>query len=86
MTDKNTDKRIFDDFKEVSCNDCEHYWDTSCDGVPEGSGRVCNSFKATRSVILPAKLERLERRLEWLIRVSAVTAVGMVILILVLTL
>lgn len=78
--------KIFEDYPDVSCNECAEYWSDTCDGTPKGSTRLCNSFKATRSVILPAKLERLERRLDWLIRVSAVTAVGMVILILALTL
>jgi hypothetical protein len=85
VTDK-TEKKIFDDFQEVSCNDCEHYWDTSCDGVPEGSKRLCNGFKATRSVILPAKIERLEKGLQRLTGACAVMAIGLVILALVVTL
>ena len=53
-------KRVFDDFPTVDCNECEHYWTNSCDGVPKGANRSCNSFKATRSVVIPKKIERLE--------------------------
>ena len=54
----------FDDYTEVNCNDCGRYWDNSCDGAPVGSQRVCNSFLATRSIVIPAQIKSLEKRLE----------------------
>ena len=64
MSDKPSDKpKVFDDFYEVDCNECECWWTNTCDGVPKGANRSCNSFKATRSVVIPAKIERLESRL-----------------------
>ena len=59
------DKR-FEDWPKVDCNDCVSYWDDSCDGVPQGLERPCNSFKATRSIVIPAKIKELERRFNWL--------------------
>ena len=51
--------KVFSEW-DVDCNDCKHYWDDSCDACSEGSRRLCNSFVATRRVVLPAKIERLE--------------------------
>lgn len=52
----------FEDWEEVDCNDCSHYWDSSCDGASKGSRVGCNSFLATRSVVIPEKIKYLERR------------------------
>lgn len=52
----------FEDWEEVDCNECSHYWDSSCDGASKGSKVACNSFSATRSVVIPAKLNALENR------------------------
>lgn len=60
-----TPKR-FEDWDKVDCNECAKYWDSSCDGVSKGSQRPCNSFLATREIVIPAKLKKLERRVEWL--------------------
>ena len=63
------ERKIFDDFPKVDCNECAHYWDSSCDGVKtpeEGSQRLCTSFLATRSVVIPAQIEALQRALKWL--------------------
>lgn len=62
-----TPKR-FEDWEKVDCNDCSHYWDSSCDGASKGSKVGCNSFSATRSVVIPEKINHLEKRvkqLEW---------------------
>ena len=80
-------KKRFEDWEDVDCNQCERYWDNSCDGVPlKGSRRVCTAFSATRSVIIPLQIKRLERRLEGLTAASAIMAAAIVILILVVTL
>ena len=71
--------KIFDEFPTVDCNNCNHYWDNSCDSpktLIKGSTTLCNSFKATRSVIIPLKLERLERALKWLL--ACVVILGVV--------
>jgi len=59
-----TSKR-FDDW-EVDCNECSHYWDNSCDGASKGSRIDCNSFLATRSIVIPERLNYLEKRVKWL--------------------
>lgn len=56
----------FEDWEDVDCNECERYWDSSCDGVSKGSYKPCNSFLATRSVVIPAKIKALEGRVRWL--------------------
>lgn len=72
------DKR-FEDWPKVDCNECESYWDSSCDGVPKGLERPCNSFKATREVVIPAKLKSLENSFKWL-RISLIlTNIALVI-------
>lgn len=63
-----TPKR-FEDWEEVDCNDCSHYWDSSCDGVSKGSRVGCNSYLATRSVVIPRQMKKLETSvyfLEWM--------------------
>lgn len=52
----------FEDYPTVDCNDCQEYWNDTCDGVPQGSQRPCNSFKATRSIVIPARIKNLEKR------------------------
>ena len=65
----------FDDWPKVDCNECARYWDNSCDGVncntnsdksSTGYTRLCNSFLATRSVVIPAKIKDLERSVKGL--------------------
>ena len=59
-------KSKFDNWSDVKdCNDCEHYWNKLCDGVPEGSERRCTAFKATRSVDIPAEINALRQTLKW---------------------
>jgi hypothetical protein len=60
---------------EVDCNDCARYWDSSCDGV-QAHSKPCNSFQATRSVILPAELDALRDALTGL--TTAVAFIGLV--------
>lgn len=60
------ESKRFEDWEEVDCNDCSHYWDSSCDGVSKGSRVGCNSYLATRSVVIPAKINALENRVKWL--------------------
>ena len=61
-----SDRKIFEDFSEVDCNECEHWWMNQCDGASKGSRIGCNSFLATRSVVIPARIETLEKSIKWL--------------------
>ena len=61
----------FEDWEEVDCNDCSHYWDSSCDGASKGSRVGCNSFLATRKVVIPEKINALEKRVKTLTRIVA---------------
>ena len=56
-----TTKR-FEDWEKVDCNECARYWDSSCDGVSKGSQKQCNSFLATRSIVIPHRIKKLQRR------------------------
>ncbi len=75
----NNSSKIFDEFPTVDCNECANYWDNSCDSpktLIKGSVTPCNSFLATRSVVIPLKLERLEKAFKWL--VACVVILGVV--------
>ena len=81
------EKKIFDDFPKVDCNECGHYWTSACDGVKptvNGSEKRCTSFIATRSVIIPAQIDALKTRLKWLY--GAVILQGLCFIILCLSL
>ena len=54
-----SEPKRFEEWTKVDCNECANYWNDSCDGS-QGSEKPCNSFLASRSVILPAKIKRLE--------------------------
>lgn len=49
----------FEEWCEVDCNQCARYWDSSCDGAKEK--RICQSFLATREVVIPAQIKRLTK-------------------------
>ena len=61
-----SDEKRFAEWEEVDCNDCSHYWDSSCDGASKGSRIGCNSYLATRSAVVPHQIKKLERRVFWL--------------------
>lgn len=75
------DKR-FDDWLEVDCNQCSHYWDNSCDGVRshvKGCRKPCNAFLATRSIEIPQEINRLKRafkRALWALAILGVSTVA----------
>lgn len=54
--------KIFDDYN-VDCNDCQRYWNDQCDGVKQGSTRLCKEFLATRRTNIPDQIEKLSQRL-----------------------
>ena len=51
--------KVFDDY-EVNCNECQSYWDSSCDGVPLDKKRNCTSFIATRTTDIPKQIAQLK--------------------------
>lgn len=53
------ESKRFEDWTDVDCNDCARYWDSSCDGVSKESKRQCNSFLATRRIVIPEQLKTL---------------------------
>lgn len=61
-----SEQKRFGEWEDVSCNECARYWDSSCDGVKEGTKKVCHCFVASRQVTIPAKLEALEKRVKWI--------------------
>ena len=61
-----SDAKRFEGWDTVDCNECARYWDSSCDGVLTGSTKPCNSFLATRSVVIPSQIKRLKKQVNWL--------------------
>lgn len=58
----------FDEWDEiVDCNDCQHYYDNTCDGVSKGSTRLCKQFKAVRGINMPEEIKSLQNGLKSLI-------------------
>lgn len=59
-----SNSKRFDEWTEVDCNECEHWWTSSCDGAKKDTKVPCNSFKATRSVVIPLQIKELDKRLQ----------------------
>ena len=82
----NTDKKsptIFEEWVEVECEQCERWWLNQCDGCRDsvkGSKTPCNSFLATRSVIIPEQINALKKEIKWL-KTALIFLSGIVLLI-----
>lgn len=76
----NEQKKIFEDFPTVDCNECESYYLNQCDGVVRGSERLCTAFIATRRVNIPQQIKWLKTRLKWLVVALSVAATWLLIL------
>lgn len=61
-----SESKRFEDWEEVDCNDCSHYWDSSCDGVPKDKKRNCTSYLATRNIVIPLQIKALRNHIRWL--------------------
>lgn len=72
-----TNTKIFDDY-EVDCNECTHYWDSSCDGVPVNIRKDCSSFIATRTYDIPNQIKSLYTSLKSLQGYSLITGIILV--------
>ena len=68
----------FEDWRDVDCNECSHYWQDQCDGASKGSSIACNSFSATRKVVIPERLKALEKQVESM-RVGNIIIAGVVL-------
>lgn len=63
MSDKTNKPKIFEDWEEVDCNNCERYWLNQCDGAKthgKGSNLRCTSFLATRNIVIPEQIKALQ--------------------------
>lgn len=57
-------EKIFEDWEEVDCNECERWWLNQCDGAKthgKGSKLTCTSFLATRKVVIPLQIKALQK-------------------------
>lgn len=59
--------KFFDEYY-VDCVECQHYWNDSCDGVPDATERQCTSFVATLSINVPKQIKALKLQNKWLVR------------------
>lgn len=60
------ENKIFEEWEDVDCNQCEHYYTNTCDGVQKGKKRTCSAFKASRGIVIPEEIRMLKTRLKWL--------------------
>ena len=81
-TNQDEDKKIFDTY-EVHCEECQHYWDDSCEGTRVGSYKPCTAFVATKRIDLPSRVQKLEKWLKHVLR--SILLVDIVIIIHLLT-
>lgn len=61
------EQKRFEEWEQVNCNECARWWDSSCDGVCKGDKKVCMSYVATRSVVIPAQIKRLTKVVKGLV-------------------
>jgi hypothetical protein len=54
-------QKVFDDFKEVDCEECESWQLNQCDGVHVGSQRSCTAYKAVRRLNTPQQIKALQK-------------------------
>lgn len=69
--------KVFDEFYRVNCNECARYWDSSCDGT--NIEKPCNSYMATRDVVIPAQIEDLRVRVKLVAIALIVHLIGNII-------
>ena len=77
-----SEPKRFDSWTEVDCNDCAHYWDSSCDGVrclANAPKKLCQSFLPTRSVVIPLQIKAILGHLKWLYGMIILEAIAIVI-------
>lgn len=73
------DKKIFD-LEPIACEDCERYWDSSCDGHKNEA--PCKSFKAALKYDIPQRLKTVEYKVNELRKsdiLQIITDIGILI-------
>jgi hypothetical protein len=73
-------QKVFDDFKEVDCEECESWQLNQCDGVPVGSQRSCTAYKAVRRLNTPLQIKALQKGYKDLTRASIINSVAIILL------
>ena len=76
----NPKQKVFDDFKEVDCEECESWQLNQCDGVPVGSQRSCTAYKAVRRLNTPLQIKALQKGYKDLTRASIINSVAIILL------
>lgn len=61
INQKENKKKVFDDY-DALCDDCQHYWNSVCDGVKVGSNKMCSSFKVIKKLDYGKRIEEIERK------------------------
>jgi hypothetical protein len=73
-------QKVFDDFKEVDCEECESWQLNQCDGVPVGSQRSCTAYKAVRRLNTPLQIKMLQKGYKELRKASIINSVAIILL------
>ncbi len=76
----NPKQKVFDDFKEVDCEECESWQLNQCDGVPVGSQRSCTAYKAVRRLNTPLQIKALQKGYKDLRTASIINSVAIILL------
>ena len=76
----NPKQKVFDDFKEVDCEECESWQLNQCDGVPVGSQRSCTAYKAVRRLNTPQQIKALQKGCKELKKASIINSVAIILL------
>lgn len=85
MKEQNTNlkQKVFDDFKEVDCEECQCWQLDQCDGVPVGSERSCTAYKAVRRLNTPLQIKALQKGYKDLRTASILNSIGIIALALI---
>lgn len=68
-------KKLFE-FLPPECESCQHYWNSTCDGIVCDSNNKCKSYNAIRSSSIEQKLNRL-----WTFElVATIVSLGLIML------
>lgn len=76
----NPKQKVFDDFKEVDCEECQCWQLDQCDGVPVGSERFCTAYKAVRRLNTPQQIKALQKGCKELTRASKINSICIILL------
>lgn len=74
-------QRFDEEWYSTPCQDCTHWWDSSCDGALQAPTSDCKSFSPTRSVTIPLEIKRLKMLVYSLITVDIITVAIMVAMV-----